>query len=577
MRHPHRSTLRPLALPWLLSLAACGGGDGDSSSGLPPGRVDLLMKDGPPKDLLAFHLTVDRLRFLGAGGDQDTGNLLPAPRRVELLGLEDEAAWLASVSVPPGTYRGVRFGFAAGSLAARAKDGTTVPVTSAVTQFEVAFPSPIDVTGKTDYDRVTVDVDLEESLSGDVAGLDFAPEGRVADEDGTTLAPVDELRGVLETVTVFGSELELELSADDDLVRRIGTIPVRIDPTTALFDELGAPFADANAFFSALVEGETLLEVHGDLSLTDDGEDPRLVARIAFVEDHNQGDNVEDEVKLDGLVAATASGDLEFLWSAVEKGAAIADPVISGLGDPATLTFDLLPGTPFLDRDGTDLTPAALEVGQRIEVLSDDFSTPPFAIKRLVFARQPGGEASVTQNLGAGSFVVHVAAAEPWVTSGEVADELTDVTVDATAAVLEIDTEARPAFDPADLAPGALVRVRGTLDSGLATITADEVLVHAGRLRGVVSATTPPTTFTVTLAEFLDPFGDQVGQTGPYTVEIDAACAFEGDAESAQALMDLFANLGGGESIEVEVRGFDDGSAADTIQALELEVDWIVP
>ena len=576
MRPKKRPALRPSALPWLLALGSCGGG-GDGASALPPGRLDLLIEDGPPKDLVAFHLTVDQVRLLGSGGNPKTKNLLDGSRRVELLGLEGEAAWLASVSVPPGTYGGVRLGFVAGSLAARAKDGTTVPLTTSVTQLDLAFAAPVEVTGKTDYDRVTIDVDLEESLTGDLAGMDFAPEGRVADEDGTSLAPVDELRGVLSAVTAFGTELELELYADDDLVHRIGTIPVLVDASTALFDELGAPYADASAFFAALIEGETLLEVHGSLSTTGDGEDPRLVARIVFVEDHNQGDNVEDEVKLTGLVAATASGDLELLWSSVEKGAAVADPVIAGLGDPATLTFDLLPGTPFLDTDGTDLTPAALAVGQRIEVLSGDFSTPPFAIERLVFARAPTGEASVVQNLGAGSFVVHVAAAEPWVTSGEVADDLTDVTVDATTAALEIDTEARPAFDPADLAPGQLVRVRGALDSGSATITAEEVLVHAGRLRGQVTATTPPTTFTATLQEFLDPFGDQVGQTGPYTIEIDAGCAFEGDAASAQELMDLFANLGGGESITVEVRGFDDGSAADTIQALELEVDWIVP
>ncbi|MEE8467094.1 MAG: hypothetical protein V3T22_01485 [Planctomycetota bacterium] len=310
----------------------------------------------------------------------------------------------------------------------------------------------------------------------------------------------------------------------------------------------------------------TLLEVHGDL-----GSGGVVEADRIEVEDQNAGANVAGEIKIEGLVASTSAGCFDLLIMEIEKGAGIAQPVLDSFGDPGTITVSHDGTTIFYREDGTPATAADLAVAQKVKVMFQTFVSSPYPASGVRVHDRPAAEAVITDVTGLpGSVVVHIDGDEPWVTSGAVASDLTDITVDLSAAEVFLDTHERPMLAASELLVGLEVKVQGDLAG--TTVSATRLKVRAGRLRGTVSATAPPMTFTVTLDQFKDPFGDTVDQIGPYTVLIDPAAVWDKDAASAAAFMALFAGLQPGESLAVQVEGIGSGNANE-ILALEIEAE----
>lgn len=546
----------------LVLVAACS--DSDPVGGPPPGQGDVLVTDAPATDLASFRVGITSVRLTKGAGNPATKNLIDGPVSVELVGLDGPGAWLRTGSIPRGNYTGVQVLFDPAGFSAVGKDGSAVPVTPIATTWTVDFASVLRITGSTDYDRIVVDVDLLESLTGDLTGVDFTPDGSVATSDGSTPQEIDEVRGVVDEFSAALDEIELETFVDDDLDVDLGDVVVRTDGSTVTLAENGSPLA-LGAFYGSLSTGDTLLEVHGDL-----GEDGVLLARLITIEDQNEGFNVANDVKLEGTVVGLVGTTFDLRIGEVEKGAAVAGPVLAGLADPTTPVIDVVVGTTVLDEVGQALAPADLTVGTRVEVLLQTFHTDPepfpaFRVRRLAVA---GAETAITDVAGLpDDVVVNLDANDPLIASGDVADDTTDVTLDLTGATFVLGTDGRPALAAADLLTGLEARAEG--DFSADTIDVDRLFVRPGRMTGEVATMADATTFTTSLDTLLDPFGDTV-VSDPFTVRIDPACVFQGDATSGQDLKDLF-DLHGAGAVDLEIEGIGTG-VADEILAFEIEV-----
>ena len=272
---------------------------------------------------------------------------------------------------------------------------------------------------------------------------------------------------------------------------------------------------------------------------------------------------------------------LELGWTKIESGVAIAEPVLGSLGNPAVLTGDLPPGVLVLNAKGQEVSVTSLEVGQKIEVVFPDFDGLNFLLTRVRILEDPTADVTITDVSGlTDEVVVHVDATEPWVVSGEVPDDATDVTVDLFPNVLVdfvLDTRTRPSLDADDLVVGLKAQVRGPLNAGTLTVDADRIRVRPGRLVGLVAAYDSGTeTATVLLTDSLEPFGGGVGETGPYTVAFDEECDFQGAAASVDELEDLLADLGVGDSLEIVLQGIGTANP-DEILAFEVETRVTTP
>jgi len=545
-------------------ITACSGG---SSGSVAPtsGSGDFLVKDAPVTDLVSFEVTVTELRLLRVGGGT-TANLLGGSVRVELLGLQESGDWLSSASIPEGTYRGVRLMVDGASLEARAKDGTDVPVTAAATSMDLLFASPVQIASLADYRRVLLDVDLSSSLEGDLLGLTFTPQGNVDVAGGGVAQAIDEFRGVVVTSTEAAGLVIVDAFVDDDLSISLGQVSVDLSAGVQLVQDDGTLFADEASFFAVLTNGMTLLEIHGEL-----GMGGVVDANRIEVEDQNAGANVAGEIKIEGVVASTSAGSFDLMIMEIEKGSDLAQPVLDSFGDPGTITVSHDGSTVFYREDGTPAAAADLAVAQKVKVIFQTFVSSPYPASGVRVHDRPAAEAVITDVTGLpGSVVVHIDDDEPWVTSGEVASDVTDITVDLSATDVFLDTHERPMLTAADLLVGLEVKVQGDLAG--TTVSATRLKVRAGRLRGTVSATAPPMNFTVTLDQFKDPFGDTVDEVGPYTVVIDPAAVWDKDAASAAEFMALFAGLQPGETLDVQVEGIGSGNANE-ILAFEIEAE----
>ena len=85
-----------------------------------------------------------------------------------------------------------------------------------------------------------------------------------------------------------------------------------------------------------LVPGKTLIEVAGELGL-----DGVLEASIVFIEDQNEGDHVEEDVKIEGWITGTddVSEELQLRLGDLEKRADIVSAEL-GLPLPGGIAID---------------------------------------------------------------------------------------------------------------------------------------------------------------------------------------------------------------------------------------------
>lgn len=555
---------------WLLAagLAACTNGDGLAGvgGGAAGGSGDLLVQDAPVNDLLSFAVDVAEVRLVDPLGAVST-NLLSGVRRVELLGLQGRARWLESPALPEGTWSGVRFTFDTNTISAVAKTGASVPVTATSGVLSTDFAAPVVIDDPSDYERILVDVDLAASLTGDMTGLVFTPAGTVGVDSGVTSQEIDEFRGTVLAHDTGASTMTVRAYVDDDLTSTLGDLVVTVATGANLYRVDGLPYASTADFFGDLVDGATTLEVHGSL-----GSGGAVTADEIHIEDHDGGTSSANEVELDGILTDLGAGTFDLRVAEVEKGAAIADPVLQGLPDPTLVTVSHDGTTDFVGEDGTPASAADLAVGQRVKVRFGSFVAPPFLAGRVKLDMEAGAEVVVTDVSGLpGQVIVHVDADEPWVTSGAIANDTTDVTVFLSGASVFLDVPGDPTISAADIEVGLELRVEGDLSG--TDVTASRVEVHPGRLEGEITAAPSATQFTVTVsAPPDDPFGANVDGTGPYTLMLATGALVEGDATSGSELKQLFDALLPGEQLLVEVRGLGT-EIANEIEAYRIEAE----
>lgn len=551
-----------------LFAAACGGGgDDDGGSSGPTGSADLLITDATVDGLLSFTVKVQSLRLVNSSTGALTPNVLAEDLAIELIGAGLAPRWVSRARLPVGTYSGVQATLEdTATPIALSLSGSTVAVTQTATTFTTNFPSPLSVVaGK--FPQIVLDIDLGASLTGSVATppIVFNPTGIVTTQDNATLpVGIDEVEGVVRSVNGT-TDFVVDAFADDDRTVALGLITITPSPTALLLDDSGIAYADVGAFFAALTPNTTGVEIHG--SLVNGG----ISATRIEVED--VGGDVAYVVKLEGIAqnVDTALNTFDLLVIEVEKGGALANPLLTSLGNPISCDYDDATALFVLD-ENVPTTETSLVSGQRIKAKFAAFAGEPFRAVVVEVEGEPEFEGVITSVAGLPNTVVMRLPLGSPALGGSVATNNTDITVDLSASSLYLDTEGEPDLNPSQLMVGLKLEVRGLISgpNTAPTVAADEIKIHAGRARGFVTSTSPGISqFTFAISQVEDSFGTTV-QVGPATATIDASCFFDDEATSAAEFFALFDGLQQGESLEVEVHGLGLPSP-NAIQAYEIE------
>lgn len=541
------------AAGWTSGCSGGGGGGGSSAA-----TIDLLLKDAPVDDLLSFEVTVTAARLVGPGGP--TQNLLNAPERIELLGLQAKWAWLARVDLPDGAYTAIELDLDASSVEARDPAGADVAVTVAASQLTLPLSPALSVSGGS-YGRVRVDIDLERSLSGDVATppLTFTPAGTAVADGGQTELRLDQIQGQVFFTAESASRVSIDAFQEALPNRRFARVGLVIRPGALLLDASSTPFPSQAAFFAAL-NFSTVLETHGSMGS----------AGTVFVERARIADGMDDVVLQGVIVGVDTTNNLLYLRiREVEDDGGIAGPILDGLGNPPIVTVLYGAPTVFFRADGAPADASELAVGLDARVEFATFSSEPFPAQLVELGDiPPSAEGKILDVAGIpSSFVMHALATDPVVVSGLVDSDTTDITVQLSATEIVLHLDARPTLMPTALLTGLELEVEGPVGGTplMPTIAADLVRVRPGRFEGTVTATTPGTSsFDATVNLEIDPFGDTVTMP-PYAVVLDPTAVFTGAATTETEFFDAFTNLMGGETLEVVVFGIGTGNPEEIL------------
>ena len=431
----------------------------------------------------------------------------------------------------------------------------------------IPFSTPLELSAG-GYNRIELDLDLVESLGGDLATppIGFQPEGSVAISDGSDASELDDVRGLVSEV--LGDGFRMAAFVDEDLQLPLGEVQVRVSESSALFDVSGAVFNSAGGLLAALVADSSVVEVKGSL-----GSSGLLDAQRVEIVDQGAGVGLASTVELEGRVASLGANDLSLLIQEIEQGASLANGVLGG-ANSAPVSFNA--NTNILLDGVTPGSSADLAVGQRLKVRFDTFVSAPFPAARIEVQSEPfrGTISDVAGVGGSSSFLLRLNAGEPAIAAGLVTDENTDVTVEFAGADLVLDTAGTPALDPARLLVGLGVQVEGSLtgDPSAPVLGAERVSVRAGRLRGeVVLVDEGARRFTALVGEVQSAFG--AGEApGNVDVFFQDTTVLEGDASLESEFFALFSDVSADEVVNVEVEGLGNGMALQ-IDAFELEVD----
>jgi hypothetical protein len=343
-RRPFSSflSLAPLAL----ALAGCGGDtDAAVAVGGGGGTVVVVVTDGPvdPESFSHIFVTFTGITLIGEDGQVD---VFDGRETVDLRDVEDTSTLLGvGRDVPAGDYQKIRLDVEEIELVSVSDGSSSFP----------KLPPKIDLNPRGGFhvdagETVLVQIDMDAGKSIHIVetgngGLRFRPVVFVdilSGGDGKLVL----LHGVVEAI---GPESFLLCDTHTVTRRASGSdddcVSVRVDSDTSFFDESGDPT---------------------ELASLDTGDAANVLGRFA-----PQGDELlfdaevvqlgDDAVALDGDVASPAGGDGRF---ALEL-----DPGQGIVTDDGLLAVQLQPGTRLFARDGEELEPEALEIGDAARVL----------------------------------------------------------------------------------------------------------------------------------------------------------------------------------------------------------------
>ncbi|HIG85645.1 MAG TPA: hypothetical protein EYQ25_01245 [Planctomycetes bacterium] len=561
-----------------LACTACGGGaggPGGSSLGAGAGSGDFLVQDAPIPGLLAFQGTVTELHLELIGGGS-TVNLLPTPVDVEFLGLQGTLGWLSSLeSVPQGTFSGLRLVFQPGAYIARANNGSDVAVVATADELLVTFPAPQTVDGSA-YHRFEIDLNLEDSLSGEIASppLNFDPVGTALAGNGQLATDIDEIKGVITGFDPANLAFVMDAFVDDDYLLPLGPVTVTVNSATLVFQENGLPFSSIASLFAAMTVGQTAVEVHGQL-----GANRVVAATKVEVEDQDAGATGGSKVKIEGLIAALVPGvSFDLTIREIEGAEATATPILAG-STTITVTFDA--STRFFSEDVLLNDSSLLALGQEVKVEFADFISAPFPADKVEIENvYPQFEGTITDVSGLpNSLTVNLILLDPAVLSGQVTSDSISVIVDLSVSGLALDTDNEPDLAGVTLLPGLEIEMEGSIsgDPGSPTISSVKTEVEPGKLKDALVATIDElaSSFTVTGAVIKDPFGGNLAG-GSLAVLLDPVCVYDGDVLSEAQLFAAFNALAPGEVLEVEIKGLATANVGELV-AYELKAKVMTP
>jgi hypothetical protein len=562
-------------------IAGCNGGAIDTGTiGAAAGSGDFLVMDAPIQSLVSFEALVNEIHLEGDPGGT-TANLLSAPVSVEFLGLQGKLGWLASVAaLPQGTYTGIRLVMQPGAYVARMQNGNLVAVNSTSDTLTVDFSAPVVVDGL-GYDRFELDLDLMSSLTGNVASppLTFTPAGTIITSTGDTEIDIDEIEGVVKSVNLVASTFTFDAFVDKDMSVPLGEVTVQVQGSTLMFQDNGMAYGSMGAMLGSMQANLTTVEVHGTL-----GANQVMTADKVNVEDHNAGVGSADTVKIEGLVSAIVPGtSFDLTIREIEKAESIANPVLSGMGDPGIITVSFDVNTSFFQNEYTPSNEFALAVGQEVKVKFVSFTATPFPAAVVeIDSAFPEVDGSITDTSGAPTnLTITLGAMESPVLEGLVASDATPVDVDLSGAAITLDTEDDPIIAASALWAGLDVEVEGSLGGTPAapTLSAVGFKVRPGKISyaSLSSPDEPNSTFLLGNVNVADDFGNGLDSSisnGDFIMVIDPSCVIDDGELDVTGLYALYAGLDLGTfGLSAEIRGI---ATAGTLEIRAYEIETTV-
>jgi len=555
-------------LPILLT--ACGGGSSSNSGS--NSNVGLLVGDAPTDELSSASFAITELRLIREDASL-TGNLLVAPRTLDVLGLglAGSEALLDFVDLDSGQYTGLRATVDSTSIELRDQDGDLVPVVVIAAQASADFSTTSSadlLLSRNDFASVSLDIVLDQSLRDNGAGYDFELVVRAG--HGTASPILDDFHGRVTNINRNESWFEVELVDARYQGNSFGEVRVEVDDSDLLFNHTGAEFGNSSAFLASLNVDDSV-EVAG--ALTRDGTFDGTRCEIE--------DSSRSQVRMEGRVLSVDQGGQTFsiVLEEIEKGYAIARPVLAALGDPGVLSFEWDNQTSWLGSKGSagSSGPTGLVAGKKVDVRVDasNFLAPmPFLARNVRVDLDERYEGTVTSVVGLPErFELTLDNRHPGVTSGRITGPVT-VELSSTS-VIFIDTGVEAWLDPSELVTGIELKVGGKLtgSGASASLAAQRVKVEPGRCEAVVqSVSATQERFTVVILDRKDPFGDpEPNMTADVVLPSEAVLNLKDGSNTFAAFRAAFAGLNASESLVVEVEGIGDGSGV--IQGYEVRAE----
>jgi len=557
-------------LALLLLIPSCGGSGG--SNGNDEGSLAFLVGDAPTDELSSFSLEIEELRLRNLDGVL-SDNLLSGPRTIDVLGLglADREALLGMNTVPADNYESVYIRVDPLSFQARDLQGMEVLISAGSMEAEVDFQStnnsllPLKKNG---FASVSTEIVLDQCLiPGSGSGYTFNLVLRAA--HGQESPKLDDFTGQVVKVNKSAKWFEAEIVDARYSGSAFGVLRVEVDDESQLFQFTGSEFGNSNAFLANL-KIDDLVEIEGFLTRAGTFEGERCE-----IEDRHT-----NQIRLEGRLLSVDVGaqSMELLWEEIEKGYAVARPVLIGLGDPGVLDIVWDNKTKFLgSRGSTNAGADDLVPGQKLEVRFDvdDFVGPmPFTADKI---RVDGEERyeGIVDNISAlpSSFQLEIDGDHPGVNNGRITDPVqVDINGDT---VLFLDTGVSPWLDANQILSGMRAKLSGKLTGSgtAATLDSTRIEIEPGRLSCMVMAVDANMRqFTAMVNEVSDPFGG-TPPSGVSEIQVDteAVITLNGESATFGEFRNHFQALGSGEELTVQIEGI--GQASGTVLAFELEAE----